>query len=299
MPDSRTTHPDRCHSVRYRPAGPADGGGGHRRAARHLQAQRAVPAGRPPLVLLRLHGCDGAQPLSADPRLSQGRAREGGLLRPPAGELPERGGAVLDQPERRPPLDGSLDAMQKAVDYMRKRRRCDAQAIGVEMPFLPADAAMSLRAAPSRTATSRMRCSCWSGCARASVPTSSPCCARPPSASCNSMQAVIAKHAPGMTKQELAEALRREEVKPRADVRVLPDHGRHQPQPRAVGRSAGARAISSRSTPAATITATSATSAAWPSSASRMPSCEDLLGEIETIQRAAIKPIKAGADRRR
>ena len=65
--------------VRHRPARPPDGGGRHRRAARDLQAQCAVPARRPPRVLLRLHGRDGAQPLSAGLRLSQGRAREGRL----------------------------------------------------------------------------------------------------------------------------------------------------------------------------------------------------------------------------
>ena len=59
---------------------------------------------------------------------------------------------------------------------------------------------------------------------------------------------------------------------PRPDLRILPDHRRHQPQPRAVAARPGGRAKSSRSIPAATITAISAICAAWPFRASRTPS---------------------------
>src|SRR5262245_39154376 len=40
---------------------------------------------------------------------------------------------------------GSIDATQKAIDYVRKSG-VKAQRIGVELPFLPADAAATLRA---------------------------------------------------------------------------------------------------------------------------------------------------------
>ena len=122
------TKPDSIvHSVRRQPARPADGRGRHRRAARHLQAQRAVPARRPPRVLLRLHGCDGAEPLPADRGLSEGRARQGGLLRPPARGLPDARSSRSGR--RRSALDvvGSVDAMQKAVDYIRKVGRSQAR----------------------------------------------------------------------------------------------------------------------------------------------------------------------------
>ena len=81
---------------------------------------------------------------------------------------------------------------------------------------------------------------------------------------------------------------------PRADLRVLPDRRRREPQPRAVRRSAGRRATCSRSIPAATITAISATSRAWRSWASPTPSSRTCWRDIEAIQRAAMKPIKAG-----
>ena len=58
---------------------------------------------------------------------------------------------------------------------------------------------------------------------------------------------------------------------PRAHLRVLPDHGRHQPSTARRPGKNGSRAISCRSTPAAIIAAISATSAAWRSAARRMP----------------------------
>ena len=87
-PNEEATCPPR-HPVRRSPPRPPDGRSRHRRAARDLEAQCAVSARRAPLVLLRLHGCDGPQPLSADHGLSEGQARQGRLFRPPAGELPD------------------------------------------------------------------------------------------------------------------------------------------------------------------------------------------------------------------
>ena len=75
---------------------------------------------------------------------------------------------------------GSVDAMQKAVDYVRKSG-VKAKRVGVEMAFLPADAAGTLRGGLRRQRGEGRRCSCWSGCAPRSGPTSLPCCARPPS----------------------------------------------------------------------------------------------------------------------
>ncbi len=84
-----------AYSVLDRAARCAARRSGNRCAPRHLQAQCAVPARWPPRLLLRLHGCDGAEPLSADLRLCEGGARQGGVLRPPARGLPEGEQAIL------------------------------------------------------------------------------------------------------------------------------------------------------------------------------------------------------------
>ena len=63
---------------------------------------------------------------------------------------------------------GSIDVMEKAVDYVRKLVP-KPQRIGVELAFLPADSRpCCARRFP--TARSRMRCSCLSGCARVKTP---------------------------------------------------------------------------------------------------------------------------------
>ena len=88
----------------------------------------------------------------------------------------------------------------------------------------------------------------------------------------DSMKATIAKTGPGMTKQELFETLRREEVNRGLTFEYcLLTTGTSLNRAPSDYKLA-ARATSSRSTPVPTTTATSATSAAWPSLASPMPS---------------------------
>jgi len=102
-------------------------------------------------------------PVSFIPRASRRRP----VLRPPHGELSERGEAVLGLGDQHQELR-SVDAMEKAVDYLR-RLAPKPKCIGVELAFIPADAMAVLRRA-FPDAESRMRCSCWSGCVRARPP---------------------------------------------------------------------------------------------------------------------------------
>jgi Xaa-Pro aminopeptidase len=105
---------------------------------------------------------------------------------------------------------GSVDAMQKAFDYIR-RLGLRPRRIGVEMAFLPLDAGMALGRAfadseivDALVVLERLR-------ARKSADE----LAKLKVASdhvIDSMLAVIAAHGAGTTKQELAEALRREET---------------------------------------------------------------------------------------
>src|SRR5260370_20061549 len=105
---------------------------------------------------------------------------------------------------------GSVDAMQKAIDHIR-RLELRSRRIGVEMAFLPLDAGMAFRSAfpdiaivDALIVLERQR-------------------ARQTAAELeklriasdrviDSMLAVVDKHGPGTTKLELAEALRREET---------------------------------------------------------------------------------------
>jgi Xaa-Pro aminopeptidase len=105
---------------------------------------------------------------------------------------------------------GSVDAMQKAIDYIR-RLGLRPRRIGVEMAFLPLDAGMALGRAVADSeivdallVLERLR-------ARKSADE----LAKLKVASehvIDSMLAVIAAHGPGTTKHDLAEALRREET---------------------------------------------------------------------------------------
>jgi hypothetical protein len=105
---------------------------------------------------------------------------------------------------------GSVDAMGKAIDHIGRlglRPRC----IGVEMAFLPLDAGMALRSAfagvdiaDALIVLERLR-------ARKSADELQKLRIASDGV-IDSMLAVIANHGPGTTKQELTEALRREET---------------------------------------------------------------------------------------
>lgn len=104
----------------------------------------------------------------------------------------------------------SIDSMQKAVAFVKKTG-VKASRIGVEMPFLPLDAADALRKemphseiVDSVFTLERLR-------AR-KTPEELAILKQASEKVIASMQAVIANHGPGTTKQELADALKREEV---------------------------------------------------------------------------------------
>jgi Xaa-Pro aminopeptidase len=105
---------------------------------------------------------------------------------------------------------GSIDAMERAVEYIRKSG-IKTGGIGVELSFLPADAGKVLQdafpASPIKDVLfvlERMR-SIKTADELKKLKIAS-------EAVIASMQAVIAKHRPGATKAELTEALRREET---------------------------------------------------------------------------------------
>jgi Xaa-Pro aminopeptidase len=186
---------------------------------------------------------------------------------------------------------GSVDAMQKAIAHIRKSA-VPARRIGAEMAFLPVDAGAALRAAfpdgemiDALFVLERLR-AVKSADELAKLKIAS-------EAVIDSMLAVIAKHGPGATKRELTEALRREETNrgltfeyclitagtslnrapseqrwDDGDILSLDSGGNHH------GYIGDLCRMAIHGEPDAEL--------------------EDLLGEIEMIQRAAMKPIKAG-----
>lgn len=104
----------------------------------------------------------------------------------------------------------TLDTMEKAVDHIR-RSGVPAKRIGIEMAFMPLEAATALRAAfPSSEfeealyVLERMRA--------VKTPGELALLRAASDKVIESMLAVMASHGPGATKRELAEALRREET---------------------------------------------------------------------------------------
>ncbi len=113
-------------------------------------------------------------------------------------------------PEQQTNSSGSVDVMQKATDYLRKAG-VKAKTIGVETAFLPFDSSSTLRKAfpdseikDALFVLERLRArKTPEELAKLRVASEKVI---------ESMQAVIAKHGPGTTKAELVEALRREET---------------------------------------------------------------------------------------
>src|SRR5262252_5521867 len=164
---------------------------------------------------------------------------------------------------------GAVDAMQKAIDYVRKLG-AKPRRIGAELGFLPVDAGTALHNAfPDSEIVDALFV-------------------------LERMLAVIANHGPGATKRELTEALRREETSRgltfdyclitagtslnrapseqkwgKGDVLSLDSGGNYH------GYIGDLCRMAIHGEPDAEL--------------------EDLLAEIEAIQRASMKPIKAGA----
>ena len=187
---------------------------------------------------------------------------------------------------------GSLDTMRKAVEHI-KSTGVKANSIGVESAFMPYDAGSALKAAFPESAIKdalfvleRMRA--------LKTPDELAKLKIASDAVLESMKAVIAGHGPGSTKAQLAEALRREEtnrgltfeyclitagtslnrapseqVWGEGDILSLDSGGNYH------GYIGDICRMAIQGEPDAEL--------------------EDMLGDIEEIQRAAMKPIKAGA----
>jgi Xaa-Pro aminopeptidase len=187
---------------------------------------------------------------------------------------------------------GSVDTMQKATDYLRKSGLA-ARRIGAELAFLPVDAHAALRRGfpdseivDALFVLERLRI--------VKSPAELEQLRIASERVIESMLAVIASHGPGATKLELTEALRREETGrgltfdyclitagtslnrapsdqrwEKGDVLSLDSGGNYH------GYIGDLCRMAIQGEPDAEL--------------------EDLLAEIETIQRAAMRPIKAGA----
>lgn len=187
---------------------------------------------------------------------------------------------------------GSVDAMQKAVDHIRKSH-AKTRRIGVETAFLPVDAYNALRAAFADSeikdglfVLERLRA--------VKRPDELVLLRKASELVVDSMKAVMAKAVPGTSKRELFEMLRREEVNRGLTFEYLL---------LTTGTSLN-RAPSDYKLKQGDILSldSGANYHGYIGDLCRMAilgepdaELEDMLGEIEMIQRAAMKPIKAGA----
>ena len=194
-------------------------------------------------------------------------------------------------PEVQTSASGSLDATKKAIDYLRKAG-INARRIGAELAFLPADAATALRNAfpdsemvDALFALERLR-------AR-KTPEELEKLRTASDRVIESMLAVVARHGPGTTKQELADALKREEVNRGLTfeyclIAAGASHNRAPSEQR--WENGDVLSLDSGGNYHGYIGDLARMAILGEPDAE----LEDLLGEIEQIQRAAFKPIKAG-----
>ena len=187
---------------------------------------------------------------------------------------------------------GTLDAAEKAAEYVRKLG-LKGKRVGVEMAFLPADAAAALATGLPGSeiknalfVLERLRAK--------KRPEELALLRKASELVVDSMKATMAKAVPGMTKEELFETLRREEVNRGLTFEYLL---------LTAGTSLN-RAPSDYKLAKGDIMSldSGANYHGYIGDLCRMailgePDAElaDLLGEIEMVQRAAMKPIKAGA----
>jgi Xaa-Pro aminopeptidase len=187
---------------------------------------------------------------------------------------------------------GSVDVMQKAIDYLRKSG-VPTRRIGVEMAFLPLDSGNALRGAfpgsemvDALFVLERQR-AVKSPDELAKLKIAS-------EAVVDAMLTVIATHGPGASKRELTEALRREET----------NRGLQFEYCLITAGTSLNRAPSEQKWGAGEILSldSGGNYHGYIGDVCRMAiqgepdaELEDLLAEIETIQRASMRPIKAGA----
>jgi Xaa-Pro aminopeptidase len=187
---------------------------------------------------------------------------------------------------------GTLDTMKKATDYV-KRLGGSSKRIGIETSFMPMDAGMALKTAlPDSEVKDALVV-----LERQRLRKSPEELALLKAASekvIDSMMTVIANHGPGSTKAEITEALRREEVNRGMTFEYCLI---------AAGKSMNRAPSDQRWEEGDVMSIDSGGNYhGYIGDLARMAilgepdaELEDLLGEIETIQRAAFKPIRAGA----
>ena len=193
-------------------------------------------------------------------------------------------------PETNCTSSGSVDVMKKAVEHVKKIGK--AQRVGVEMAFLPMDAAAALRSAlpdaeivDALFVLERLRA--------LKSPAELEMVRIASERVIESMQAVIAKHGAGTTKQELADALKVEETNRGLTFEYCLI---------AAGASHNRAPSEQRWEEGDVLSVDSGGNFhGYIGDLARMailgePDAElvDLLAEIEAIQRASMKPIKAG-----
>jgi Xaa-Pro aminopeptidase len=188
--------------------------------------------------------------------------------------------------------NGSVDAMQKAVDYLRSSG-IKARSIAAEIGFLPLDAAQVLRAAypnneliDATFVLERLRA--------VKRPDELKMLRIASELVLDSMLAVIANHGPGTTKRELTEALRREETNRGLTFEycLLTAGASHNRAPSEQTWETGdVLSLDSGGNYHGYIGDIARMAVLGEPDAE----LEDMLGEIEDIQRAAMKPIRSGA----
>ncbi len=195
-------------------------------------------------------------------------------------------------PEVQANSSGAIDTMKKATDYL-KRSGVPAKRIGIETTFMPMDAGAALKSAmPDSEVKDALVV-----LERQRLRKSPQELAMLKDASekvIDAMLATIAQHGPGSTKAEITETLRREEVNRGLTFEYCLI---------AAGNSHNRAPSPQRWEKGDVLSVDSgANYHGYIGDLARMAvlgepdaELEDLLGEIETIQRAAFKPIKAGA----
>src|SRR6185503_11076670 len=195
-------------------------------------------------------------------------------------------------PEAQTNSSGALDTMGKATDYLR-RSGVPAKRIGIETTFMPMDAGAALKSAmpdaeikDALVVLERQRLR-KSPEELAMLRTSS-------EKVIDAMMATIARSGPGTTKAEITETLRREEVNRGLTfeyclIAAGTSHNR-APSPQR-WETGDVLSVDSGANYHGYIGDLARMAVLGEPDAE----LEDLLGEIETIQRAAFKPIRAGA----
>ena len=195
-------------------------------------------------------------------------------------------------PESQTESSGSVDAVQKAIAHIR-RLALKPRRIAVELAFMPLDAGTALRDAfpdselvDAVFVLERLR-SLKSSDELKKLRLASELVI-------DSMLAVIADHGPGSTKQEIADALRKEEVNRGLifEYCLIAAGSSHNRAPSGQRWQAGdVLSIDSGGNYHGYIGDLARMAILGEPDAE----LEDLLGEIEDIQRAAMKPIRSGA----